>query len=86
MDKIYRIEGTAAKPENVITGQGFRVTVLTDRLIRLETGKTEFFTDAPTQKIWYRDLGAVAFEVKKSGGGLFIKTQSVEFLYNGSVS
>ena len=62
--------------ENRIQWEGLRVTVLTDRLIRVERGS---FTDLPTQTVWNRDLGGVPFTTENQAGCLRILTEKVIF-------
>ena len=53
-----------ARPENVITGAGYRITFLTDRLVRFEYDRSGEFVDDASQVIWYRDLEDVPFEIR----------------------
>ena len=65
---------TNAKPneENVILSGNVRVTVLTDRMARVEYSPEGDFTDLPSQTIWYRDFGKVEFtKTEKSIAKLF---------------
>ena len=48
--------------ENILTGEGYRISVLTPSLVRVEANKNNVFTDEATQYIWYRDFPAVPFE------------------------
>ena len=51
----------AALPENTVTVGNTRISVLLDRVIRVEFDKSKSFTDMPTQSIWFRDHGKVEF-------------------------
>ena len=73
--KRFEVPVAPACPDNVILWGDLRVTVITDRLFRVEKGAK---TDLPTQKIWYRDLGRVAYSHKEQGGKLVVKTARVE--------
>ena len=45
-----------SKPESIIKGQRFRITILTERLIRLEYSPTGVFNDFATEFAIFRDL------------------------------
>lgn len=51
------------QPENIITGQHYRFTVLTSRMVRLEYSVNEHFEDHLTQIVQNRNLGEPEFEV-----------------------
>ena len=55
----------AAAPENIVTWGAYRVSVLQDRLFRLERSETHCFRDAATQSVWFRDMPPQHFCVKK---------------------
>lgn len=68
----------AANPANMITRDGCRVTVITDRLFRVESSKTGVFEDSATQCFWFRDAGDVPFTVKDTKKHLLISTAKAE--------
>ena len=43
--------------DNVIVSKNVRVTVLTERMIRVEFSGDGVFTDLPSQTVWYRNFG-----------------------------
>ena len=45
-----------ALPENMVTAGKCRITVLTDRLLRLEQDPSERFVDQASQSVFFRDL------------------------------
>ena len=63
-------------PNTVLQTDTFRITLLTSRLLRLETGS---FTDLPTQTVWNRDLGPVSFETTRQPSLLTVRTESACF-------
>ena len=73
--------GTAPKsdPRCVIIRGKLRVTVLTKRLLRLETAKNGAFCDAPTQTVWFRDFDRPRFSVEESGSRMTIRTTDCIF-------
>ena len=51
---INDLKDAKAKKENIILGKTFRISILTDRLVRLEYNKQGKFEDKPTQRVLYR--------------------------------
>lgn len=70
-------------PANVIRGENYRITVLTDRLIRLEFSENGRFCDEATQTVWFRDLGSVPFTVSREGSALRVETGKLILRYDG---
>ena len=76
----FNVKTQAAVPQEfTVCGDGWRISVLEGRLIRVETGE---FCDLPTQCVWYRDPLPVKFEVKKQGKITVIATRDAEFYFN----
>lgn len=73
-----------AASKNTVKGEGFRITVLTPSLIRVETQKDGIFTDEATQYVWFRDFPENKFEARIDGSTLLIETEECKF--NFSVS
>lgn len=71
-----------ALPEATLTVDGLRVTVLTERLFRVERG---VFTDEATQTVWYRDFAAVPFTWTRENAVLRIKTAAVTLVLDEGV-
>ena len=72
----------AAKPAHssrILEGESFRVTMLTPRLIRLETG---CYTDMPTQSVWNRDLDSFTFRIRRGKRFWTIETDAATFCIN----
>ena len=61
-------------PENVVLLGDVRVSVLTDRLFRIERDSDRKFCDEATQSVWFRNLPAVSYTVEKKGASTRIKT------------
>ena len=77
---VPEFEPVAAE-EAVVTGPNCRFTVLTGRLLRLESDPAESFEDRPTQLVWYRDQPVPDFDVERTDGTLRIRTDSLELTY-----
>lgn len=83
MKEYYRIQTyPVCRQENVITGEQYRISVLTDGLIRLEYAEHGVFEDRPTQTVWNRDLGACAFQVLETESNLEIITDRIHLRYD----
>ena len=55
-----------ARPENVVSGPNYRITVLTDGLLRLEYSESGDFEDRPSQTVLDRSFEPSEFEVVDS--------------------
>ncbi len=71
-----------AAKKNIICGEGYRLTVLTPSLLRVETQKDGIFTDEATQYIWFRDFGENEFEVKSTGSTVIVETAECKFNFS----
>lgn len=61
-----------AKESNMITCGRVRVSVITQRLYRVEYSKNGVFTDCATQKVWNRNFDTPFFKSKKQDGYLIV--------------
>lgn len=66
----------------MVKGEGYRISVLEDRLFRVETSNQNNFTDQATQLAWYRDFGTDKFSVKQEGKLLIITTPKAELYFD----
>ncbi len=74
----------AVPSENTVTVGCTRISVLLDRVIRIEFDTQKVFTDMPTQSIWYRDFGKVDFNSQTAGNRVTIETEKVKFLVDAA--
>ena len=83
MKEIYRMQtkGTCRK-EAVVQGGKYRITLLTEALIRLEYREDGQFEDRATQCVVDRDFPVPGFHVKESDDSLEIMTERLHLLYN----
>lgn len=72
-----------ANEKNVINGKGFRITVLTPYLARVEVQKDNIFTDEATQHVLNRNFPEVDYRVQTQGKTLLIDTGEVIFNFDG---
>lgn len=73
-----------SRSDNQIVGDGFRITVITTQLFRVEKSKNNTFEDSATQSVWYRDLGPVKFEVTEDKKHLSVTTEKLEIIFKKS--
>lgn len=66
----------------MIKGNGYRITPITERLIRFEYNKENQFLDAPTQTILTRDLGNVFWNMEKKQGKMQVTTNFLRITYD----
>lgn len=71
-----------ALQKSVVKGKNYRVTVLTDRLFRVETSKTDKFIDDATQSVWFRNLETPAFKTENTENVLKITTSAVSLVFD----
>ncbi len=83
MKEIYRVKTRpVAFRENVIQGEQYRITVLTDGLIRLEYSEDGVFEDRATQMAFYRDFPKTNYRLKSTEDGIEIYTSRIQLIYN----
>ena len=67
--------------ENIVCGDNYRLTVLTDCLIRLEQDDKGQFEDRATQMVFHRDFPVVDYTVTREDGILCIETAQLKLTY-----
>ena len=70
---VWPVKPVACR-ENMVSGETYRFTVLTDRLIRMEYDPRGIFEDRASQSVFYRDLPAVPFSLRHEDGVLRLET------------
>lgn len=65
----------------IILGKTYRITVLTERLLRLEYSSKGVFYDAPSQFALFRNFDVPAFELKQDEQFVMIRTKYFELEY-----
>jgi alpha-glucosidase (family GH31 glycosyl hydrolase) len=71
-----------ARPDAVVEGERFRITVLTDGLLRLEWADDGVFEDRASTFALHRDLPVPRFTVHDGEGALEIVTDRVRLVYD----
>lgn len=83
MKEIYKVEThPLALEENMIVGEKYRITFLTDGLVRLEYDEEGAFEDRPTQTVFFRDFPKVEYRVVRTEDGIEVHTKRVHIIYN----
>ena len=79
----FKIDTNAAVAlkDNIIQGDKYRFTILTERLIRLEYNKDGIFEDHPTELVFYRNLPKVNYNIKQDNRYLEISTKYFRLTY-----
>ena len=77
----YNLEDLKAKPESVVQGQKFRISVLTERLIRLEYSPSFIFNDLKTELVSFRNFDKPVFSRKEDDHFLEIETNYFKLSY-----
>ena len=83
MQDIYKVETRPAALEgNMVTGERYRITLLTESLLRLEYSEDGIFEDRATQMVFFRDFPQVKYRVISGEDGIEIHTSRVHLKYN----
>ena len=64
-----------ANKENIVFFKDFRVTVLADRLFRIEKDAEKIFCNDATEAVWFRDMPPVPFETEEKDDSFIVKTE-----------
>jgi alpha-glucosidase (family GH31 glycosyl hydrolase) len=71
---IPNLASAIANPQAVIRFTNFRFTLLTDRLLRIETSNSGIFEDRASQVFWYRNQPLPKADVQLTATNLLIET------------
>lgn len=81
MKRFSVVTESATDEKNIINVPGGRISVLTNRLFRVERGEPH---SLPTQSVWYRNFDNPEFSASDDGKKAVIKTDAVTFVYDYS--
>lgn len=83
MREIFKVKTSpAACGENIVAGDGYRISILTDGLVRLEYRTDGCFEDRATQMAWNRDFKPADYRLIRTEGGIEIITKRIHIRYN----
>jgi len=68
-------------PKNVIKGEKYRISILSESLVRFQYNEMGVFEDSPTEFAWNRDFGETSFNVKQDSRYLEITTSYFKITY-----
>ncbi len=80
-NRKYNVKGNC-NIKNIVKGQKYRFTLITEQLIRLEYDENGIFEDEATSVFINRDLGEVDYKVLYDGDELIIETKFLRLSYN----
>ncbi len=80
-NRKYKVNGNGNK-KNIIKGDKYRFTVITEQLIRLEYNENGIFEDNATQVFINRNLDEVEYKVIKKEDDLIIETKFLRLSYD----
>ena len=79
MKDTYQVETSPlALSENIVAGEKYRITMLTEGLVRLEYSEDGVFEDRATQMVLHRDFPKTSYKVLETEDGIRILTASVQ--------
>lgn len=82
INKLRLVTNGLCNPKSIIQGDKYRISILTDSLMRLEYNEDGVFEDRATQTVVNREFPEVPFEVKDMGDLLVIHTKYLEVRYD----
>ncbi len=75
LDKhLITIQNPIAETDNIVFWNDYRITVLGERLFRIEKSENREFRDLATQAVWFRNMPVQVFECVAGEDELIIKT------------
>lgn len=74
-------KNSIANPKSIIKGEKYRITVLTERLLRLEYNENGIFEDRATEVVFNRKLDIPKFDVMEDANLLTITTEYFKLYY-----
>ena len=83
LGKQFEVDYTKAKCNSkaLVQGQFFRISVITERVVRLEYSPSGQFVDRPTQLVLRRDVSSCDFSVRQDQSILEISTKYFTLVY-----
>ena len=83
LGKQFEVDYTRASSDDsaIIKGNNFRISVITERIVRLEYSPSGKFIDKPTQLVSRRNLGLANFSVDQNGSYINVSTKYFKLRY-----
>ena len=77
----FDLNKAKTNPDSILTGNNYRISVLTERLVRIEYSKNGLFIDAPTQLVLCRNFPVPKFDVNEDSKYIELKTEYFKLTY-----
>ncbi|MBQ2639730.1 MAG: DUF5110 domain-containing protein [Bacilli bacterium] len=83
LGKQFEVDYTRARSDDksIVQGSNFRISIITERIVRLEFSPSGQFIDRPTQLVSRRDLGLANFRVTQDTTYINVSTKYFELKY-----
>ncbi|MBE6157790.1 MAG: DUF5110 domain-containing protein [Firmicutes bacterium] len=83
LGKQFEVDYTRAGSDEkaIIKGSNFRISIITERIVRLEFSPSGQFVDRPTQLVSKRNLGLANFNVQQDTNYLQVSTKYFNLVY-----
>ena len=83
LGKQFEVDYTRASSDDksIVRGSNFRISIITERVVRLEFSPSGQFNDRPTQLVSKRNLGLANFSVQQDTNYLQISTKYFNLTY-----
>ena len=83
LGKQFEVDYSRAKSDEktIVKGNNFRITVITERIVRLEYSPSGAFVDRPTELVVRRNLGYPEFQVRQDAQFVEIVTKYFHLTY-----
>jgi len=78
---LFDMNKAKANPAVVFKGTNYRISILTERLIRIEYNKSGLFIDTPTELVLCRNFGITKMDVNQDNNYLEVKTKYFKLSY-----
>lgn len=83
MELNYKVKTRPmALAANIIVGEKYRITILTEGLVRLEYSEDGVFEDRATQMVFFRDFPETSYRLLRSEDGIEVHTSRIQLVYN----
>lgn len=83
MKDRYQVKASPlALAENIVAGDQYRITMLTEGLVRLEYSEDGVFEDRATQMVLHRDFPKTSYKVLETEDHIRILTSRIQLQYN----
>ena len=83
LGKQFEVDSTKAKSDkkSIVIGNNYRISVITERVVRLEFSPTGQFVDAPTQLIKKRRVGLPDYYIRQDANIVEVTTKYFALSY-----